>query len=173
VAVAVEPRRERTDASRRRPQLRVVDAPVPRRRLMVFGAGAVAVLLFGSLFALAAFHTLIVQGQLKMDRLDRSIGKAQADRTELRFLVADLSSPQRILDAAARLEMVQPQDPVYLQPVIPGGAVKVPAYSASLTAKRVLTRPVVATTTLVPAPTTTVSAPTTTVAVAKTQKAAK
>jgi hypothetical protein len=140
---------------------------------MVVGAGLAGILLFGSLFGLAAFHTLIVQGQLKMDRLDRSIDKAQADRTQARFLVADLSSPQRILDEAARLQMVQPQDPVYLQAVIPGGAVTVPVYSSSLTAARMLNRPVTTPTSLLPPPATS-AVPTTTVASAvKTSKATK
>ncbi len=119
--------------ARKRPELRVVEAPVARKRFVVIGAGLAMVLLFGSLFGLAALHTMFVQGQLRMDRLDRDIAKAQATQTELRYEVADLSSPQRILDEAKRLSMVQPQDPVYLKPVVPGGPVTVPPYARSLT----------------------------------------
>lgn len=120
---AVEPRprtpatpsRRRTD---RRPDLRVVDRSAGARRRL---AGLVVVLatmaLFGSLFGLAVFHTLLVQSQAELDELDQEISRAEAHTEELRLEVAELESPERIMRVAVEeLGLVRPPEVVMLTP---------------------------------------------------------
>ncbi|MCU0274448.1 MAG: hypothetical protein MUE34_14545 [Acidimicrobiales bacterium] len=106
----------------KRPQLRVVRQPRPAPNRRVLGLlGSVAVLLiFGSLLALTVLHTLLVQGQLRIDRLTRDLQAEQERAVELRVQVADLEAPTRILAEAGRLGMVVPLDRGWLVPVEPG-----------------------------------------------------
>ena len=106
----------------KRPQLRVVRQPRPAPTRRVLGLlGSVAVLLiFGSLLALAVLHTLLVQGQLRIDQLTRDLQAEQERAVELRVQVADLEAPTRVLAEAGRLGMVVPIDRGWLVPVEPG-----------------------------------------------------
>src|SRR5258705_8705737 len=114
----VAPQPRRTPATReRRPQLRVVDEPA-RRRLSL---GVVTVLVVGAvfvmLFGLVVFHTLLLQNQQRLDRLDAQVSDAQAHYQSLRLQVAQLESPQRIMDVATqKLGMVPPDGTTYLTP---------------------------------------------------------
>jgi len=112
-AVAPEPRRGE-QVPDDRPELRVV--PETRRRkgvgVVVFLAG---VALFGSLFGLAVFHTMLVQSQSTLDDLDARITEARAHREELRLDIADLEAPDRILDEAREQGMVPADDVVVLE----------------------------------------------------------
>ena len=109
-----------------RPDLEVV--PPHRRtraRLGVFG-GIAVVLLFGSLLGLAIFHSVLVQGQLRLDQANREIAQEQARERELRLQVAQLGAPERVLAAAEARGMVQPNDRKYLPAVVPGTVVPAP-----------------------------------------------
>jgi cell division protein FtsL len=114
----VAPQPRRTPATReRRPQLRVVDAPAPRR----LSLGALTVLVVGGIFAvlfgLVVFHTMLLQNQQRLDRLDAQVTDAQARYQSLRLQVAQLEAPQRIIDAATpKLGMVPPDGTTYLTP---------------------------------------------------------
>jgi cell division protein FtsL len=122
-ATAAAPRREpRVDP----PHLEVV-APGTRRklRLRILG-GLAATLLFGALLGLAVFHSMLVQGQLGLDRADKEIQQEQTRQRELRQQVAQLGAPERILAAAAALGMVQPDSREYLPAVVPGSVVPPP-----------------------------------------------
>ena len=80
---------------------------------MVLG-GAV---LFALLFGLAAFHTVLMQGQQRLDRLDDRVAEEQARYEHLRLELAQLESPQRIVaDATTRLGMVAAEGTTYLTP---------------------------------------------------------
>ncbi len=69
-----------------------------------------------ALVSAVAFHVLLAQGQLRLDRLDQEISSAQRDYEQLRLQTAEQSSPSRIVAAAQRLGLVQPaQQPTYLQ----------------------------------------------------------
>lgn len=123
VAVAVAP--DPAPGPRARPEarphhLRVV-APAERVRRSLTPAMAVllSAFLFATLFAVAIAHTVLVQGQVKLDRLDAQLTTEQARYQELRKDVAELESPTRIVDAAHEQGMVIPDDLVYLQPAAP------------------------------------------------------
>jgi len=116
-SVAV-PQPRRTPATReRRPQLRVVDAPASRRlsltAITTLAVGAV----FAVLFGLVVCHTLLLQNQQRLDRISADVTEAQAKYQSLRLQVAQLQSPQRIIDAAThKLGMVPPDGTTYLTP---------------------------------------------------------
>jgi cell division protein FtsL len=104
----------RPAAQPKRPQLKVVDAP--GRRLGAIGVLGAA-LLFGLLFGLVIFHTVLVQNQQHLDKLQVQIRDAQAQYQAQRLQVAQLESPARIVDeATARLGMVTPPGTTYLAP---------------------------------------------------------
>ncbi len=106
------------DPARR--HLRVV-APADRvrRRLTPATGVLLTALLFVTLFLIAIAHTLLVQGQLRLDGLDDDLRVEQARYQELRKEVAEMESPARVVAAAEHLGMVTPQDLVYLQPDAP------------------------------------------------------
>ncbi len=88
-------------------------------------------LLFGSMLGLAAFHSVLVQGQLHLDRLDTQIVQEQERETQLRLQVAQLGAPARIMVAAGDQGMVSPDDRKFLASVIPGTVVPPPVISKS------------------------------------------
>ena len=101
--------------------LRVV-APsdrVRRRRLTPGTAVLLTAALFATLLALAVSHTVLVQGQVRLDDLDGQLVEEQARYQELRTEVANLESPTRIVQAATDMGMVTPDDLQYLQPPAP------------------------------------------------------
>lgn len=97
--------------------LRVV-APAERvRRRLTPALGVLLTAgLFALLFAVAIAHTLLVQGQIRLDAIDADLATEQARYQELRNEVAAMESPARIVGAAQELGMVIPEDLVYLQP---------------------------------------------------------
>ena len=115
VPSVVDPVRER----RQRPPLRLVEPPArPRRRIRVgvVGTGVLAVVLLG-IFLLAAVHTLVVQAQFELDRVEQQVEERRGELDGLRLQVAQLESPQAVVRAAVDLGMVNPIDRVYLEPV--------------------------------------------------------
>lgn len=126
-AVRPQPRPSPRPAPRRpqpaRPHLRVV-RPEERtlRRLTPAGGIALTVLLFAVLAGLAGAHSLIAQGQIRLDRLDAEVRAEQARYQALRRDVATMESPERVVAAAEAQGMVIPDDLVYLQPVDPAAA---------------------------------------------------
>lgn len=122
VAVAAEPMPTpapgpRPKAEPRPNHLRVV-APAERTRRSLTPAMAVLLtaLVFATLFAVAIAHTVLVQGQVKLDRLDAQLTQEQARYQQLRKDVAELESPDRVVADALAQGMVEPDDLVYLQP---------------------------------------------------------
>jgi cell division protein FtsL len=112
-ARAAEPRRAPTPS--RRPDLRVVDA-APRRRAGRVGTIA-GIALFATLFGLAAFQTVLIKNQARIDDLNRRIDAATAETDTLALQVADLESPGRIIAVAReRLGMIDPGSVTYLRP---------------------------------------------------------
>jgi cell division protein FtsL len=85
------------------------------------GLGVVTVLVVGGifvmLFGLVVFHTMLLQNQQRLDKLDGEVSDAQARYQSLRLQVAQLESPQRIMDVATqKLGMVPPDGTTYLTP---------------------------------------------------------
>lgn len=104
----------------RRPHLRVVGPAERVRRRLTPRTGVVLTgVTFVLLLAVAVCHTLLVQGQIRLDELEASLRVEQARYQELRKEVAEMESPTRIVAAAEALGMVTPEDLVYLQPPAP------------------------------------------------------
>jgi cell division protein FtsL len=100
---------------RPRPDLRLV--AVPRRRLRVGLLSTILIVtLFVGLFALAAMHSLVVQAQFELDRIDEQVATRRDQIDARRVEVAELESPAAIVRAADELGMVSPEDVVYLRP---------------------------------------------------------
>ncbi len=99
-----------------RPSLRVAPVGVRRRRTAVVTILAMAVM-FSVMLGLAAFQTIIAQGQARLDRLDADVHTAQDAYQKLRLDVAQLEAPARIVATARdRLGMVVPDSVSYLAP---------------------------------------------------------
>jgi hypothetical protein len=111
------PRPTRAPATDRRPDLRVV-GPHERtpRRLTPLAGVVLTGVVFAVLFAVTGAHTLIAQGQIRLDGLDKQVRTEQARYQDLAKDVAQMESPSRIVAAAEAQGMVTPQDLVYLQP---------------------------------------------------------
>ena len=88
-------------------------------------------LVFGSMLGLAAFHSVLVQGQLHLDQLDSAIIQEQERDTQLRLQVAQLGAPARIVVAAQEQGMVPPDDRKFLASVVPGTVVPPPVTTKS------------------------------------------
>lgn len=100
----------------RQPSLRVVPAGLRRRRTAVVTILAMAVM-FAVMLGLAAFQTVIAQGQAHLDQLDGEVRSAQDAYETLRFDVAQLEAPARIVATARdRLGMVVPDSVSYIAP---------------------------------------------------------
>jgi cell division protein FtsL len=90
-----------------------------RRRLTPALGVLLTALLFVTLFLVAIAHTVLVQGQVRLDGLDARLTVEQARYQDLRTRVAEMESPGRVVTAAEAMGMVSPQDLVYLQPQAP------------------------------------------------------
>jgi cell division protein FtsL len=97
----------------------VAPAERVRRRLTPATGVLLTAVLFATLFLVAIAHTVLVQGQVRLDALDSQLTVEQARYQELRTDVAEMESPSRVVQAAEELGMVSPQDLVYLQPEAP------------------------------------------------------
>ena len=109
---------------RRADHLRVVEpAERARRTLTPARAVVLSAVLFALLLAVAVAHTLLVQGQVRLDHLDSQLTTEQLRYQQLRRDVAQLESPTRVVEAAHAQGMVTPDDLVYLQPRADASAV--------------------------------------------------
>jgi cell division protein FtsB len=106
-----------TAPSERRPDLRVVEGP-SRAGLKPARVGTIAgVLLFLALFALAAFQTVLIRAQDRLDELNSDVATEQELDAQLRLQLAELQSPERIAQAARdRLGMIAPNTVTFLEP---------------------------------------------------------
>jgi cell division protein FtsL len=105
--------------SRQPRHLRVVEPARRARRLRLTKVMAVAAIGFvvASMFAVAICQAMLVQNQLRLDRLEQSVTREQARYERNRLRVAQLESPDRIVSAARdKLGMVSPGEVVYLAP---------------------------------------------------------
>jgi cell division protein FtsL len=112
------PQPRRTPATReRRPQLRVVHEPAPRQISLAVITVLVVGGIFAMLFGLVVVHTMLLQNQQRLDKLDQQVSDAQGEYQARRLEVAQLEAPQRIIDVAThKLGMVPPDGTTYLTP---------------------------------------------------------
>lgn len=87
--------------------------PIDRRRLGLVAGG----LLFATVLAgNVAVHAQTTQGQFELERLQATASERQARYQQLRLQVAELEAPQRVVDRARQLGMVEPARVTYLTP---------------------------------------------------------
>jgi cell division protein FtsL len=112
------PERRPGPPTSRRPELRVVDAPAARDRMRPARVGTIAgALLFLALFALAAFQTVLIRAQDRLDDLNTQVAQQSELDRELQLQLADLQSPERIAQVARdRLGMIAPHTITFLEP---------------------------------------------------------
>ncbi len=85
------------------------------RRLRPGPLGTVLIsVVFITLFVLAFLQAVLVQGQLRLDTLDRQITDLEVQRARLQVDVATAESPLRIQAAAAEHGLVRPPEVVFL-----------------------------------------------------------
>ncbi len=123
-AAAPAPRRVADDE----PHLRLVRAQ-RRARTRLLGGAAVTVV-FVMLFGVAALQAVLVQGQLRLDQLDRDMTGDVEAREQLQLQVATLEAPSRIEETARQLGMVPPPEVVFLE--APSGPVASPSTSVAV-----------------------------------------
>jgi cell division protein FtsL len=99
----------------RSPHLRVVRPVRSALRLSPRMGVVLTVVAFVALFAVAACHALLIEGQAEVDQLDRDVAAQQARYEELRLEVAELKSPSRVRsEAIEELGMVPAGETVFL-----------------------------------------------------------
>jgi hypothetical protein len=96
--------------------LALVELPerVRGRRRVLVAVGSVAVL---ALFTIVAFHALLAQSQVAIDRLEQQTSVAQHRYEQARYDHASLAAPERIVQRAAELGLVPPAGPPTAIPV--------------------------------------------------------
>jgi hypothetical protein len=105
-----------------RPLLRALPAPPleavekrQRKRRPGLAAAACAAICLG-VFANVAFTAVTARTQFRLERLERQADEAEARYHRRRLEVATLEAPQRVVNEAQRLGMVQPEKVTYLTP---------------------------------------------------------
>lgn len=106
----------------RRPGRHLRPVERPRRSPAVPALVAVGIVIV-ALLALAVMHALLIGGQVRLDAMHRDVAAETESIRRLELRVAELESPDRVLDAARdRIGMVQPAEVGYLLPVgVAGG----------------------------------------------------
>lgn len=107
---------------RRSQHLRPVDRPRPKRSPAVPALVAVGIVI-AALLGLAVMHAVLIGGQVRLDAMRSGVAAETEAIRRLELRVAELESPDRVLDVARdRLGMVQPTEVGYLLPVGVEGA---------------------------------------------------
>jgi hypothetical protein len=99
--------------------LRVVRPEARRLALRISPRTGVVltVSLFGALFGVAVSHAMLIESQMDLEQLDERAASEQSRYEEARLDVAELESPDRIVEEAQdRLGMVPADDVVWLTP---------------------------------------------------------
>jgi cell division protein FtsL len=112
------PQRRAAAPGPRRPELRVVDTEPTRERMRPARVGTIAgALLFLALFALAAFQTVLIRAQDRLDDLNSQVAEQTELDQQLQLQLADLQSPERIAQVARdRLGMIAPHTVTFIEP---------------------------------------------------------
>lgn len=100
------------------------------RRVVVLTGVAIAAALFG----VVAFHVVLTQNELAIQHLHSRADAASVKQQQLRLQVAELESPERVVEAAQKLGMVPPVTVHYLSPDGPTASpVPAPAQTPKVT----------------------------------------
>ena len=89
-----------------------------RRRRQRTGLSALAALtvVFGVLFSLAGFQAYLVQRQGQLDDMNAEVADREDRLARLRKMVAELTGPEHVMTRARDLNMVEPDQVIYLRP---------------------------------------------------------
>ena len=102
---------------RTRSDLRVAPRPrtaARRRRLLLTVVTTLTIVLA---FGVAASQVVVAQNQARLDKLDQRATDAKTSYEKLRYQVAQLESPERVVAAAKdRLGMIEPARVTYVAP---------------------------------------------------------
>ncbi len=86
------------------------------RRLLITATTTLTVILA---FGVAVAHVIVAQNQDRLDKLNRRLDAEQTRYEKLRFQLAELESPERVVATAHnRLGMVEPTQVKYVPPVV-------------------------------------------------------
>ena len=127
------PQRSPRPTAKPRADLRVVARPRVRsarqgRRLLITTCTFITVVLA---FGVVASQVFVAQNQARLDYLNKEMKAEQARYDQLRFRVAELESPERIVAAAQdRLGMIEPPRVTYVAPVASNAPVATDADAA-------------------------------------------
>lgn len=89
-------------------------AASPSRRRLGFVASGL--LFTGVLVGNVAVHASVTQGQFELERLQDRARQREADYQQLRLQVAEAEAPERLVERARRLGMIEPAKVTYLTP---------------------------------------------------------
>jgi hypothetical protein len=107
---------------RRGQHLRPVERPRPKRSPAVPALVGVGMVI-AALLVMAGMHAVLIGGQVRLDAMRSDVAAEHEAIRRLELRVAELESPDRVLDAARdRLGMVLPTEVGYLLPVGVEGA---------------------------------------------------
>jgi hypothetical protein len=85
------------------------------RPLAVGRVGALlAVVTVFALVTAVVFHVVLAQNQMELDHLNGQIANEQRTYEQRRLAASVLASPQRVIQEAERLGLVQPPDPAQI-----------------------------------------------------------
>jgi cell division protein FtsL len=73
--------------------------------------GVLALVTVLVLVTAVVFHVVLAQNQMELDRLNVQIAKEQRTYEQRRLVASQLASPQRVIQEAERLGLVQPSAP--------------------------------------------------------------
>jgi cell division protein FtsL len=108
------PQRARSRPAPTRTELRLVQEAKKRSRARQAVCVFALVIMFSALLASAIFHSVLVAGQQRLDRLDQQVDQRQQVLSRAQLRVAQLSSPSRIVAAAKQRGMVLPGHTTWL-----------------------------------------------------------
>ncbi|MGH2760512.1 MAG: hypothetical protein ACRDKJ_13265 [Actinomycetota bacterium] len=109
------------ERGKQRSRLRVVEGgkKAARRRPSPL---PIVILVVLAVFGVAALQAWVGQDGLRAAELEQDVQREYERLTLLRAQVAQLSSPQRLREEAAKLGLVPATDPVYLRVTVPRGS---------------------------------------------------
>ena len=111
---------------RHRSRLRVVEGGKQTARRKRPSPVPIVVLIVLAVFGVAALQAWVGQDGLRAAELEREVSREYERLTLLRAQVAQLSSPQRLREEAAKLGLAPPAESAHLRVTVPRGTTDAP-----------------------------------------------
>ncbi len=132
ISTARAPQRTPSRSAPTRTELRLVQEAKKRSRARQLVCALAMVIMFTALLASAVFHSVLVGGQQRLDRLDQRVEQRQQELSRAELRVAELSSPSRIVADAKRRGMVLPAHTTWLAATPPATAPPTPPTAGTI-----------------------------------------